>query len=117
MPFTAANHGPFPTLLDALAEVHIDIAKIFEGALQNWLAHAVEQVAHDVVDQAITLGVGHDVSDQGAGLTPVVIVGPQSVSGADHFTVGMPPGGLTVVLDVRLRATLRARACTGSLAN
>ena len=62
-------------LLDALAQIGVDVAKVFDGALQHRLGHTVEQVSNDVGDQPISLGVIHDVADQSAGLAPVVIVG------------------------------------------
>jgi hypothetical protein len=42
--------GPYAGL-DALSEVLVDVAPVLEGSLQHGLADAVEQVAHDVVDQ------------------------------------------------------------------
>jgi hypothetical protein len=56
--------GPRAALLDALAQVGVDVAKVFHGALQHGLGHTVEQVSNDVVDQPIPLGVIHDVADQ-----------------------------------------------------
>jgi hypothetical protein len=68
---------------------------------------------NDVVDQPIPLGVVHHVADQCAGRTPVV-VGPQNVSGAHHFAVGVPTGGLTIALGVGARTPLEFGEYTGS---
>ena len=49
------------------------------------------------------------VADQGAGLAPVVVLGPQGVSGAHHFAVGVPARGLAVAFGVGMRTALGVR--------
>jgi hypothetical protein len=53
-------------LLDAVAEVGVDVAPVVEGASQYRFADSVGEVASDVVHQAFSLGVVHHVADQGA---------------------------------------------------
>src|ERR1700716_932694 len=64
-------------LFDAVTDIGVDVAPVLEGACQHRLADSLEQVTNNVVDQPIPLRVVHNVADQGAGLTPVVVLGPQ----------------------------------------
>ena len=93
------------SLLDLVAEVLVDVLPVLEGALEDRLGHAVEQVAGDVAGQPVAGGVVHHVADEGAGLAPVVVLGVQLVGAAHDVAVGVP-GGRLVVLGVGPRAAL-----------
>jgi len=43
-----------------------------------------------VGDQTVALSLVHDVSHQGAGLPPVVVLCMEAVGGVDEFAVGLP---------------------------
>ena len=50
------------------------------------LGHSVQEVADDVGDQPVALGVVHDLAHQGAGLTEVIVVLSLRVSGMDELS-------------------------------
>jgi hypothetical protein len=41
-------------IFDAVTDVLVDVAPVLEGPLQNRFGDAVEQMAHDVVDEPVT---------------------------------------------------------------
>src|SRR4029077_11152924 len=95
-------------LLYAVAEGLVHVAPVLEGALQDGLGHALEQVAGDVADEAFTGRVVENLADHGAGLAPVVVIRAQGVSRTHQVAVGVPVVR-PVVLAVGLRAALGVR--------
>src|SRR6201999_4148940 len=55
--------------LDAVTEILVHVAPVFEGTFEHWLADAIEQVADDVVDQTFASWIVEHVSHHRAGLT------------------------------------------------
>src|SRR5579871_3432186 len=82
--------------LDPVAEALVHVAPVTEGALQDRLGHAVEQVADDVADQPLAGSVIEDLADHRSRLAPVIVGLAQSVGGTDHVAVGVPVVGLVV---------------------
>src|SRR5262249_28043302 len=56
-------------LLDPVAESLVHVAPVLEGALEDRLGHAAQQVADDVADQPVLGGVVQDLADHRPGLT------------------------------------------------
>jgi hypothetical protein len=67
------GHPLSDALCNAIANRLIDVPPIRERARQDWLGHSVLEVADDVGDQPVALGVVHDLAHQGAGLTEVIV--------------------------------------------
>ena len=61
--------------------------QLLDRAREYRLGHPVQEVADDVGDQPVALGVVHDLAHQGAGLTEVIVVLAHCVSGMD---AGLP---------------------------
>jgi len=98
---------------DAVADLLVDVAPVFERTLQHGLGHAFLEVPDDVGHKPVALLIVHYLTHQGAGLTEVVVVFAQSVGGADELAAGRPDRCLGIALAVSLRATLRVRCVYG----
>src|SRR5271156_5457833 len=85
----ARRAGP-ESLLDLLAEIWVHIAPILERPRQHRLFDALGKMPNDVVHQAVSRIVVENLAHQGSSLPPVVVLGAQGVSGADHVAVGLP---------------------------
>ncbi len=77
------------------------------------LGHASLEVPYDIGHQPVALLIVHDLSHQGAGLAPVVVILSQSVGGADEFAAGLPALHRGIALAVGLRAALRVGCVDG----
>ncbi len=61
--------------LHALAEAGVDVAPVLQRPAEDRLDHTVGEVAGDVADQALTSSVVEHLTNHGAGLAPVVVLG------------------------------------------
>jgi len=52
---------------DAVTDLLVDVAPVFEGPLQDRFGHSVAQVPGDVADQPVAGPVVEHLADQGAG--------------------------------------------------
>ena len=62
---------------DAIADFLVDVAPVVQGAFEDGLGHTIAEVADHIRDQTVTSRIVHDLSDQRAGLTPIIIFGMQ----------------------------------------
>src|SRR5690242_1061624 len=76
----------FEAFGDTVADGLVDVAPILERACQYGIRHTLLEVADDVGDQPIALGVVHDLAHQGARLTEVIVVLSLRVSGMDELS-------------------------------
>ena len=84
----------------------VDVAPVFEGTLEHFVAAELGQIVRHRVDETSAGGVVHDLGEEGPGLTEIVVLGVQRVGGAHHLTVGGPHGILGVGLGVRRRGAV-----------
>src|SRR5690606_28479097 len=77
-------------LLDALADVLVDVAPVLEGAGEHRFDDTVGQVTGDRPDEPLTLGVVEDLTHQRARLREVVVLRVQLVGAAHQLAVGLP---------------------------
>ena len=82
---SASGHA----LSDAVADLLVDVAPVFQRTLQHGLGHAHFETSDDVGYQSVALGIVHDLAHQGAGLAPVVVLS-QGVGGTDEFAASVP---------------------------
>src|SRR4030088_2954023 len=64
-------------LLDLLAEIGVDVVPVLEDPRQHRLCDALGDVSNDVVGQAFPGRVVENLTDHGARLAPVVVLGVQ----------------------------------------
>ena len=99
---------------DAVANGLVDVLPILERARQYGLGYSVLEVADDIGDKPIALGVVHDLAHQRAGLTEVIIVLSLRVSGMDELSAGFPRLDLRILSGIGLWSALEFGAYTGS---
>ena len=99
-------------LLDALPDLLIDVLPVLERAGQHLVRDAVQKMAGDVRDEALTSLVVEYLADHCAGLPVIVVVGPEHVG--DQLHVGQQQRGHDVAVPVRRRGAFVHR-CQGSL--
>jgi len=97
----AVRSGADPRL-DGGADRGVDRPPVPEGALEDRLGDAVAQDGGDGVDEAVTLVLVEYLTDQGARLAEVVVLGVEDVRLADHLAVGLP-AVVDAALEVRVR--------------
>src|SRR5271166_7070476 len=75
---------------DAVADLLVDVAPVFERALQHRRGHAFLEVAADVGYKTAARGVVRNLAHQRAGLAPIVVLLAQAVSGVDELPASLP---------------------------